>query len=126
VAESAVEPPQQRFYDALQEGRLELSFCDVCQRCDLPGTQTCPVCLSHDLRWTAASGTGTVYSFVVFRRALHPDFEVPYAVCVVELDEGPRLVAWLEGVEPEDIEVGMPVQLGTGPTPPLRFRRKDP
>ncbi|MDQ1689427.1 MAG: uncharacterized protein QOK42_2402 [Frankiaceae bacterium] len=125
MADLAIDPAHQPFYDALADGRLLLAFCAACGRHDLPGTGTCPVCLSHDPRWEAAGGAGTVFSFLVFRRPLHPDFEVPYSVCVVELDEGPRVVAWLVGVEPEDIEVGMPVHLSTGPTLPLRFRRED-
>lgn len=122
-------PAVQGFYDALAEGHLVIARCADCGRHDLPGTRTCPQCLSHDLRWHPANGRGTVYSFVVFRRALHPAFQAPYAVCVVELDEGPRIVAALSGVEPEAIAVGLPVQAvfgaeaGDDPTIPVRFRR---
>lgn len=85
------------FYDAARHGNLALAYCPACDRYDLPGTRVCPSCLSTSLQWRAASGKGTVYSYVVFHRALHPDFDVPYAVVVVELDEGPRLVGSVVG-----------------------------
>jgi uncharacterized OB-fold protein len=103
-----------------------LAYCPACERHDLPGTRTCPSCLGK-LAWRDASRRGTVFTFVVFRRSLHPAFAVPYAVCVVELDEGPRLVAALDGVAPEDVAIGMRVEAvfdGAGEHPvPLRFRR---
>jgi uncharacterized OB-fold protein len=117
------------FYDSLRDGKLVLAYCAACRRHDLPGVRTCRRCLTHDLRGLTASGRGTVFSFVIFRRALHPAFEVPYAVCVIELDEGPRLVAALTGVDPEAIEIGMPVkavfgaEAGGDPAIAIRFRR---
>jgi uncharacterized protein len=39
----------------------------------------------------------------------HPAFEVPYVVAVVELDEGPRLLSNVVGVEPQRIRYGMHV-----------------
>ena len=39
------------------------------------------------------SGRGRIFSYVVYHRVYHPAFaqEVPYAVAVIELDEGPRM-----------------------------------
>jgi hypothetical protein len=124
-----IEPAVLPFYEAARAGRLVLAYCPACRRHELPGTRTCPSCLSGDLAWQEASGRGTVFTFVVFRRSLHPAFEVPYAVCVIELDEGPRLVAGLAGVPPEAVEVGMRVEAvfdDAGDEPvPLRFRRSN-
>jgi uncharacterized OB-fold protein len=128
-----MQPAVQPFYDALRDGELMLAYCGACQRFDLPGVRTCPECLSHDLQWRRASGRGSVFSFVVFRRELHPAFAVPYAVCVVELEEGPRLVAALTGVEPGAVETGTPVvtafgeDAGGDPEIPIRFTpRQEP
>jgi uncharacterized OB-fold protein len=115
------------FYEAAADGRLVLAYCPACDRHELPGTRTCPACLSRELTWRPAGGGGRVYSFVVFRRSLHPAFEVPYAVCVIELDEGPRMVAGLIDVEPDAIAVGTPVEAvfaaSEDGTVPVRFRR---
>jgi hypothetical protein len=49
----------------------------------------------HAVRWTPAQGIGTVVSYVVFHRQYAPTFPVPYTVALVELAEGPRLLARL-------------------------------
>ncbi len=42
-------------------------------------------------------------------QALDPAFEVPYAILVVEMDEGPRLVGNLRGLEPGGLALDLPV-----------------
>ena len=81
------------YWDALREGHL------VIQRCDrghawLPARRHCPSCLSPDVRWERASGTGHLVSWVVYHTAYHAAFEnrLPYNVSLVELHEGPRLL----------------------------------
>jgi uncharacterized OB-fold protein len=37
---------------------------------------------------------------------------VPYVAAIVELDEGPRVMTNLEGVEFDDIRIGAPVAVG--------------
>ncbi len=62
--------------------------------------------------WQQASGRGTVYSFVIQQHPTHPFFHnVPYNVVLVELEEGTRLVSNLVGVEPDEIRIGMPVEV---------------
>ncbi len=58
-------------------------------------------------------GQGTVYTWTVFHQVYHPAFakDVPYAVVAVELEEGPRLVTNLVDCKPEEIEVGMAVDI---------------
>jgi len=60
-----------------------------------------------------AGGTGTVYSFVVVRRAFHPAWEgdVPYVVAIVELEEGPHIMTNVTDVDPDLVAIGMPVQV---------------
>jgi uncharacterized OB-fold protein len=98
------------FYDGAAQGKLLLAYCPACDRHDLPGTRVCPRCLSLEMIWREASGDGSVFSFVVFQRSLHPAFKVPYAVCVIELDEGPRMVGSVSGLEPHEITTGMRVE----------------
>ena len=67
--------------------------------------------------WTPTSQTGQVYSFVIYRRAFHPAYatEVPYAVALVELDEGVRLLLRIVDCPPETLKIGVRGQ--------IRFRR---
>ncbi len=63
--------------------------------------------------WTKLSGRGKVYSFVIFHRAYHKAFEkdLPYAVAVIELAEGSRLLSNLVGIAPDRIRCDMPVEV---------------
>jgi uncharacterized OB-fold protein len=117
------------FYEAAAAGALLLAHCATCDRYELPGAHTCPVCLRR-LGWREACGRGSVFTFVVFHRALHPAFEVPYAVCVIELEEGPRMVGVLAEVRAEQVVIGMPVtavfETGASASVPLRWRAEPP
>ena len=71
----------------------------------------CPVCWSDQLEWIDAKGTGTVHSFTVVRRASSPAFSsrVPYVVALVDLKEGPRMMANLIGDDALSVAIGDPV-----------------
>jgi uncharacterized OB-fold protein len=109
------EPSQESaaFWQAAREHRLLLRCCNACGKFWFPPSCICPHCLSHDIGWQEASGGGYVYSFVVFYRVYHPAFakEVPYVVAVIELDEGPRLVSNIIGIDPGLVRCGMRVRV---------------
>ena len=44
---------------------------------------------------------------------MHPDFteEVPYAPAIIEMEEGVRLVSWVVDCPPDELRVGMPVEV---------------
>lgn len=129
---AAIELPEadehvRAFRDALEEGRL------THQRCAnghawLPPRDACPACLSPEWSWEHASGRGRIVSWVVYHRAYHPAFadRLPYNVAVVELDEGPRAVTNILGVEGgEGLSIDAPVQVAVeheGDVPVARFR----
>ena len=58
-----------------------------------------------------ASGRGTLHTFsTVYVNDLEPfKGRLPYVAAIVELDEGPRLMTLIEGVEPERLRIGMTV-----------------
>lgn len=87
------------YWDGLKRGQLLYQVCRACGHRRLPPTAQCPKCLSDEVEWTATCGRGRLASWVVFHRAYHPAFEdqIPYAVEIVELDEGPRMLARLRG-----------------------------
>lgn len=51
-------------------------------------------------------GTGIIYSYVVHHAPEIPGFDAPHIVVLVELDEGPRMIANLLGAEPVDVRIG--------------------
>jgi uncharacterized protein len=71
----------------------------------------CPVCHSLEKEWVPSKGKGKIYSWVTYREAPHPAFKAPYSVVLVELEEGIRLVSNMLDCTPEEIHIGMPVEV---------------
>ncbi len=92
---------------------LRIQRCKACGLRQLPGGPCCTTCLSQDLSWERAAGTGTVFSFTVVRHAFHPSFaaDVPYVVADVALDEGPIVTSNVTGCAPDDVSIGMVVEV---------------
>jgi uncharacterized OB-fold protein len=76
-----------------------------------PPAPVCPNCGSFELGYRVASGDGTVFSWVVFHKPLSPPFTEPYAVALVELDTGTRLVSNLVDIPLDQIRIGLPVSV---------------
>jgi len=71
----------------------------------------CPHCQSLDREEVELSGHGTLHSWC---KPIHPPlpmFEPGYLVALVDLEEGPRILSNLCEVAPEDISVGMPLEV---------------
>ncbi len=100
----------QPFWQATKDGELRYQRCDECGTVVFYPRAHCTGCLSRALTWHTASGRGTVYTFSVVRKAEHPFFRtlVPYAVAWIDLDEGPRILSNIVGIDDPatDIEVG--------------------
>jgi uncharacterized OB-fold protein len=81
------------YLDGLQAGELRVQRCADCGEYRFPPSRYCPRCLSPDWAWTAVSGRGTLWSWIRMHKRYMPGFEPPYAVCLVVLEEGPRMIA---------------------------------
>ncbi len=68
--------------------------CDCCDQMVWPPRLTCPNCLAGEFSWVPAPLRGSVYTYTVCYRPFHEWFaeRVPYAIVVVELAEGVRVV----------------------------------
>jgi uncharacterized OB-fold protein len=101
----------QPFWDACKDGKFLLRHCNACNRDHYYPRPFCPSCWSDDVSWREASGRGSVYTYSVVHVNDLPPFNerVPYIAAIVELDEGPRVMTNVEGVEFADVRVGMPV-----------------
>ena len=93
--QAEVTPESEPYWTALGEGTLSFQRCRACGNAWLPARSECPRCLAAEWDWEASSGSGRLISWVVYHTSYHPYFEdkLPYTVGVVELDEGPRLIA---------------------------------
>jgi hypothetical protein len=99
------------FWEAARRHELVVQRCSGCGTLRFPARELCSTCLSRQAAWTRVSGRGVVFSFAVMHQAYHPAFEVPYAVVVVQLDEGVRMLTNLLAVGPGDVAIGMPVEV---------------
>lgn len=101
------------YWDAARRHELVLQRCQECGHYRYPPGDTCPRCLSDRLAWVKVSGRGSIYTWVVFHQVYHQAFanDAPYAVVVVQLEEGARLVTNLVDCKTEDIEIGVPVEV---------------
>ncbi|MFX1536819.1 MAG: OB-fold domain-containing protein, partial [Promethearchaeota archaeon] len=102
-----------RFLEGLKEGKLEGTYCNQCNTLYFPPRANCTrQCFTDEhLEWKELSGEGTILSFseVHIPPAGFERF-APYTLCVVDLKEGGRLVAWVdEGTE--DLKVGEKVKV---------------
>lgn len=105
-------PETQPFFDGLRERKLMIQRCGACGQAYYYPRPICPHCMSDDVHWFQASGKGLVYSFVINHRS-SPGFEAPYVIAVVELEEGPRMMTNLVGIEPdpEVVQCDMAVEI---------------
>ncbi|MGE0154272.1 MAG: Zn-ribbon domain-containing OB-fold protein [Reyranellaceae bacterium] len=87
------------FWQALDAGELRLPHCGACDRFFFPPMPRCVHCGAAKVEFKPVSGKGTLYSWIVTHHAFHASFkdELPFTVGVIDLDEGPRLYARLEG-----------------------------
>lgn len=104
------------FWEACREHRLIAQRCSACGRWRWPPAGVCPQCQRRENEWSPLSGRGTVTAYVIARRAMHPAFEsrLPYTIVWVAPDEAPEHVVMLGNLlecHPEDVRVGMPVQV---------------
>jgi uncharacterized OB-fold protein len=92
LALTAVSAP---FWAAAADGRLVLQRCDACAAYVWYPRALCPSCGATALTWTEASDTGTVYAVSIHHRPARPDLSelTPYAIVLVDLDEGVRMLA---------------------------------
>jgi uncharacterized OB-fold protein len=101
----------QPFWDGCRRQELLIQQCRACGRHVFIPQAFCPHCLATGLDWIRAAGTGSVVTFTVVWRPQTPAFEVPYVIAVVQLDEGVDLLTNLTDVTPEQVAIGMRVEV---------------
>ena len=102
----------------LNEEKLMGSRCKKCGALYVPPRAICIKCYGSDMEWVEMKGKGKLAAFTVI--SIGPPFMIeegydrknPYCSGVVELEEGARVDARVEGVDttkPETIKIGTPV-----------------
>ncbi|MFI8963173.1 bifunctional MaoC family dehydratase N-terminal/OB-fold nucleic acid binding domain-containing protein [Streptomyces sp. NPDC053493] len=99
------------FWAGVAEHRLLIQRCADCATLRFPWLPGCNACGSRAWDTVDAGGEGTVYSYVVMHHPPFPAFDPPYAVALVELAEGVRMISNVVGVPYDKVRIGMPVRL---------------
>jgi uncharacterized protein len=104
-------PDTEFFWAGTKAGELRIQRCGECGTLRHPPGPACPSCGAlQNQGYQVVAGTGTVYSYVVHRHPPVPGKQLPIIVALVELAEGPRVMAELTGAEPDKVHIGMPVR----------------
>jgi uncharacterized OB-fold protein len=105
----------QPFWQATKDHELRYQQCDDCDTVVFYPRRHCTGCLGSSLTWKTSAGQGTVYTYSIVRQAYHPFFRsrVPYAIAWIDLDEGPRLLSNVVGIEDpiNDLAIGQRVKV---------------
>lgn len=106
-------PETAHFWDGTRTGELQLQRCRSCDRAYFPPRPFCPACGSREVDIFRASGRATLYSYVINHRPAAPGFTPPYAIAVVTLEEGPRMMTNIVDCPqtPEALELDMPLEV---------------
>ena len=106
-----VSPDTAFFWAGTRAGELRIQRCGECGALRHPPGPACLSCGTvHNQGYQVTAGTGTVYSYVVHRHPPVPGKQLPIVIALVELTEGPRVMAELTGVDPDKVQIGMPVR----------------
>lgn len=103
----ARDPDTWGVFAAAADGRVVVGECSSCRAVLHLPRPYCHRCGSFEVGWRTVAGRGRLWSWTTVHQSIHPAFEAPYTVVVVELDDEPgvRLVGRVPG-EP-DLEIGM-------------------
>lgn len=95
------------FWDGTKRHVLLVQICKLCSTHFFPPSTICIECGSREIEWVETKGRGVVYTFTVIHQDLNRGFgkEVPYALALVELDEGFRIYSILAN-DPEEVSIG--------------------
>lgn len=106
------------YEEFLNEEKLMGSKCEKCGALSVPPRPICIKCYGNEMDWVEMKGKGKLAAFTSI--AVGPPFMIEegydrehhYCSGVVELEEGVRIVARIEGVDtsmPETIKIGTPL-----------------
>jgi hypothetical protein len=96
------------FFEGTTAGELRIQKCNACGVLRHPPGPSCPECGAFDRGHVVATGTGTVFSYLVHHAPQVPGKQLPLVIALVDLDEGVRMVAEMTG----PVDIGDRVAVG--------------
>lgn len=105
----------EQFYKYLTEGKLMAGKCSRCGKIHLPPRPLCDNCFSNQFEWTEISGKGKLVTYTVIHIAPQ-QFQslAPYAVGIVELENGLKIPGMITGATQDQLRIGMELAIDFG------------
>ena len=104
--ENAKKSPLGIYNEHLQRGELAYQFSPEAGQAVFYPRVICPFTGSENLEWRISKGLGTVHATTV----VHPAQGEPYNVCLIDVDEGFRLMSRVEDMDPMAVKIGLRVR----------------
>jgi len=105
----------EQFYKFLGQQKLMAGKCFKCGKIHLPPRPFCDNCFSQQFEWVAVSGKGKLLTYTVI--SIAPEqFQAltPYAVGIVELENGLKIPGMIQNTTQEKLQIGMELNLDFG------------
>ena len=101
------------YWESCRRHELMIQKCSQCGTQQFYPRTICSACCATDLLWVRASGFGTVVTWTVVRHPVSSAYadDIPYVIALIELDEGPTMMAQVVDCEPDSVQSGMPVEV---------------
>jgi len=105
----------EQFYKFLSQGKLMAGKCKQCGKTHLPPRPLCDNCYSQEFEWVEVSGKGKLLTYTVIHIA-PTQFQAlaPYAVGIMQLENGLKLPGMIPNVPKEQLKVGMELAIDFG------------
>jgi hypothetical protein len=105
----------EQFYKHINQGKLLGGKCKKCGKVHLPPRPLCDNCYSKEFEWTEIPTKGKLLTYTVIHIAptLFQSM-VPYAMGIVQLENGLKMLGMIRDVEPQQIRIGMNLTMDFG------------
>ncbi len=115
-------PTVENFYRFCSQGKLMAVRCTKCNAMICPPRSICPSCSATEHEWVEMKGKGKLLTYTVIHFP-PSQFQAlaPYAVGIIQLEEGPRLPGMIKNVKLEDLRIGIDLTVGFEPTLPKEW-----
>ena len=105
----------EQFYKNINQQELLAGKCIKCGKIHLPPRTICDNCYSKDFEWTQIPRKGKLLTYTVIHIAPAQFQSIsPYAVGIVELENGVKLPGMIQGTQLEQLKVGMSLSVEFG------------
>jgi uncharacterized OB-fold protein len=102
-----------KYWAAAAVGVLLVPTCMQCGRPFWHARPRCPRCGSDQVNWIESAGKGAIHTFTVVRQTADPFFrtQLPYAIAMIDLDEGVRVMSNVVQTPLDALRIGMRVEV---------------